>query len=438
MKTAIRPGKSLVLHLAAWTLVGVGAAWWEPLVMAWTFHGAALAAFALLDARMVRRITAPRLEREVAETLALGNWTPVRLRLVHERGQPLHLEVFDHYPESADLQGLPVELDLAARGTVELTYRIRPRQRGDVTFGRVEILIHSPARLWRLRGWSGREASVRVLPDFKPVTRYALTALGDSLGQMGIRLHQRRGEGLEFHELREYRQGDSQRRIDWKATSRRQTLISREYEEEKNQQVVLFIDCGRRMRASDGQLTHFDHVLNAALLLTWVALRQGDAVGLATLAGEDRWVPPQKGNVAMSSILRSVYDLQTALEPPDYQEAATRLLARQSRRSLVVLMTNLRDEDSSELVPALRLLARRNLVLLASLRETVLREILSEPPVSFPAALRTTAAHRYLAARQKTHEAIRGRGILTLDVEPDRLAIQAVNRYLDVKRSGLL
>jgi len=112
--------------------------------------------------------------------------------------------------------------------------------------------------------------------------------------------------------------------------------------------------------------------------------------------------------------------------------------SRQRRRSLVVLMTNLRDEDASELLPALSLLGRRHLVLLASLREAVLREILAEPPVTFRAALRATAAHRYLEARRKTHETIRGSGVLTLDVEPEGLAIQVVNRYLDVKRSGLL
>jgi uncharacterized protein (DUF58 family) len=292
--------------------------------------------------------------------------------------------------------------------------------------------------LWRQRRWGGRAQSVRVLPNFKPVVRYSLLALGDRLGQMGIRLHQRRGEGLEFRELREYRHGDSRRRIDWKATSRRQTLISREYEEEKNQQVVLLVDCGRRMRARDGELTHFDHVLNAALLLSWVALRQGDAVGLMTLAGADRWLAPRKGSLGMSSILRSVYDLQTSLEPPDYQEAVTRLTARQKRRSLVVLMTNLRDEDTGELLPALSMLGRRHLVLLASLREAVLREVLAEPAVTFRAALRATAAHRYLEARRHAHERIRGRGVLTLDVEPERLAIQVVNRYLDVKRSGRL
>jgi len=432
----IRPGPRLVPHLGAWTAVGVAAAIWSPLLPAWGAHALALAALLVWDARSLRRIPELRLEREMAPTLALGTWTPVRLRLAGA-GAAVRLELFDHYPSSAEPRGLPAALELGSGGAV-VEYAVRPCERGDVEFGRVELLVRSPSGLWRQRRWGGRAQSVRVLPNFKPVVRYSLLALGDRLGQMGIRLHQRRGEGLELRELREYRHGDSRRRIDWKATSRRQTLISREYEEEKNRQVVLLVDCGRRMRARDGELTHFDHVLNAALLLSWVALRQGDAVGLMTLAGADRWLAPRKGSLGMSSILRSVYDLKTSLEPPDYQEAVTRLTARQKRRSLVVLMTNLRDEDTGELLPALSMLGRRHLVLLASLREAVLREVLAEPAVTFRAALRATAAHRYLEARRHAHERIRGRGVLTLDVEPERLAIQVVNRYLDVKRSGRL
>lgn len=140
----------------------------------------------------------------------------------------------------------------------------------------------------------------------------------------------------------------------------------------------------------------------------------------------------------MGTILHSIYDLRTSPRPPDYLEAATRLMTLQKRRSLVVLMTNLRDEDAAEILPSLQLLRRRHLVLLASLREAALEEVLERPPGGFPEALLVSATHHYLVARRQAHEQIRGRGILTLDVEPERLPIEIVNRYLDVKRSGLL
>ncbi len=321
---------------------------------------------------------------------------------------------------------------------MEIHYRIRALRRADHPFGRVELLALSPSGLWRRRLWAGEAKPVRVLPNFEPVARYALLALADRLGQMGIRFQRRRGEGLEFRELREYRQGDSLRQIDWKATARWQKAISRQYEEERNQQIVLLLDCGRRLRAQDGDLSHFDHSLNAALLLAWVALRQGDLVGLATMGGIDRHLPAVKGRGGLAALVGTVYDLEPTLEPADYQAAAAALLARQRRRALVVVLTNLHDEDSDELQPALRLLCARHLVLLASLREQSLREVTAQAPETFDQAIEIAATHGYLAARQKAHEKVKGQGALLLDVEPDRLAIEVVNRYLEIKRGGQL
>jgi uncharacterized protein (DUF58 family) len=285
---------------------------------------------------------------------------------------------------------------------------------------------------------AGEEETVRVLPDFQAVAGYALLAVEDRLGQMGVRLQPRRGEGLEFHQLRDYRRGDALRQIDWKATSRRRKLISRDYQEERNQQVVFVIDCGRRMRARDGELSHFDHVLNAVLLVAYAALRQGDAVGLLTFAGAERWMPPRKGPAALPEVMRHLYDLEATHRPPDVEEAARRLTAVQRRRALVVLVTNLRDEDDPEMAPALALLRPRHLVLLASLRETVLDDTLAEPPEDFRGALLTAAVHHYLAARDAARERLRAHGVLGLDVVPSQLPLALLNRYLEIKRSGAL
>src|SRR5690606_41328078 len=178
-----------------------------------------------------------------------------------------------------------------------------------------------------------------------------------------------RGLGLEFHQLREFRDGDTLRQIDWKATARKRTPIAREYQDERDQQIVVLLDCGRRMRSQDDELAHFDHALNACLLRSYVALRQGDAVGLATFAGEqDRYVAPLKGQAHISNLLNAVYTLDSTHRPADYAAAVNALLARQRRRALVVLVTNLRDEDDEELLGAVKRLGKQQRVLIASLR----------------------------------------------------------------------
>ncbi|HEX2252464.1 MAG TPA: DUF58 domain-containing protein [Thermoanaerobaculia bacterium] len=434
----MRPTRAALVLASAWLALAVAAAFLPVLLGPWIACGAGAALLLAADAVAVRRLPAPEVRREVAPALPLGEWTRVRLRLANRSGARLRLIVFDHPPPAAELRDLPQSVALPRAGGAEIVYRLRPTERGDHRFAPADLLVASPLRLWRRRLRTGEGAAVRVLPNFQAVARYALLALDDRLGAMGVRLRQRRGTGLEFHELRDYRHGDSMRQVDWKATARRQKLISREYQDERNQQLVVLLDCGRRLRSRDGELAHFDHVLNAVLLLAYAALRQGDALGLLTFAGEERWLAPVKGTRSLARVLHALYDLETTTRPPDYLEAARRLRTLQKRRALVVLVTNLREEDEGELLPALRMLRPLHLVLVASLRETVLGEVLAVPPDDHPQAVLAAATHHYLEERDRVRDRLRGRGILTLDVEPAELPVSLVNRYLDVKRSGLL
>ena len=287
---------------------------------------------------------------------------------------------------------------------------------------------------------------MKVYPNFAAVAKYALLATDQRLSQLGVLKKRRRGEGLEFHQLREYRVGDASRQVDWKATSRMRKLISREYQDERDQQVFFLLDCGRRMRAlelegGDG-LSHFDHALNAVLLLSYVALRQGDAVGLLSFAGDRRFLRPRKSVATVNRLLNELYDLDATPRAPDYLEAAREAMVRLPKRSLVVVVSNVRDEDDETLAPALKLLQKRHLVLLASLREQELDRVLDpkagEPVQDFQGALRAGALHEYLRHRRAAFERLRGLGVQTLDVVPGRLAVSLVNRYLELKGAGRL
>lgn len=439
MRSLLIPAPRALAGLGAWVGAGLAASF-APAALgpAWLAAGGALAVVLAADALWVRRVAAPTVERQVAEAVPLGVPTKVRLKIGNRGRRRLGLEVFDHYPPASELEGLPRQTAVPAGGWAEIEYQIRPLERGDATFGATEVRLASPLGLWRRRCFSGATRVVRVLPNFRPLLRYAHLAVEDRLAQMGIRYRERRGEGREFRELRDFRQGDSLRQIDWKATSRRGKPIARDFHDETDQRVVFMVDCSRRMRAREGDLAHFDHALNAVLLLAYAAVRFGDAVGLATFSGEPRWVPPGKGPAAISRLLAAVYDLESSAEPADYMTAAVRLAALERRRALVVVVSNLRDEDASEVLPALKLLRQRHLVLFASLRESALAAAAAGPTGTLDEALFVAALRQYLAARERAHEQVRSAGVLTLDVEPEKLPVAMVNRYLEIKRAGLL
>ncbi|MEM1178937.1 MAG: DUF58 domain-containing protein [Acidobacteriota bacterium] len=432
------PGRGGIRLLLAFVLLALLATAWPILSGLFLVAAAGLAAAAVAGALALHRRRLPEVRRQVAPSLALGEWTDVTLTFQAPPGPPLTLEIFDHYPTSAELDGLPKVFKLEGGETLIDRYRLRPRRRGVVHFGHVEIWIRSRGDVLRRRAFIGAPERVRVLPNFRPVLLRGLAGVEQRLAQLGVHLQRRRGDGQDFKDLRDYRAGDSMRSVDWKATARRGKLISRNYQDERNQQLILLIDRGRRMHAREGDLTHFDHVLDACLFLAWVAGRQGDAVGFQTFPGDERRLAPVPGGQALGRLLETIYDLETTPESPDYQSAAARLLEGQRRRALVLLLTNLRDEDAGEIVRAVQSLSRRHLVLVASIRERALRSMAQHPITGFDEALEVAAARLYLDHRRGAHEAVRAAGAFVLDVEPQELPASLVHRYLEIKRAGSL
>ncbi|MGQ7956883.1 DUF58 domain-containing protein [Pseudomonas sp. SP16.1] len=399
----------------------------------------ALLLVAAVDALWLRRQPSPRLERVLPGNLPLGRWSEVQLIAHHDFAQTQEIEVFDHVPEGMAFEHLPQRIALRPGQQTRFAYRLRPLVRGHFHFARCELALPSPLRLWQARRLQALPGESRVYPDFARLYGAQLKAVDDWLGQLGVRQRPRRGLGLEFHQLREFRDGDSLRQIDWKATARKRTPIAREYQDERDQQIVFLLDCGRRMRSQDDELSHFDHALNACLLLSYVALRQGDAVGLATFAGDQpRYLAPVKGPAQLNVLLNTVYDLNTSQQPADFSAAADALLARQRRRALVVLVTNLRDEDDQDLLAAVRRLSRQHRVLIASLREEVLDRLRQQPVQQFEQALAYCGTLDYLNARADLLERLAAQNVPVLDARPDELGPELVSNYLAWKKAGAL
>ncbi|SMC27075.1 Uncharacterized conserved protein, DUF58 family, contains vWF domain [Andreprevotia lacus DSM 23236] len=410
---------------------------WLPLLAWWLVLAAVLLAV-LADAVLGWRVPVLRAERSVAGVWPIGRWGDVALVVRHTGGRTLRLALFDHYPSGWGQEGLPHPSTLSAGQFVRFVYRVQPQARGDHRFGRLEARVASPLGLWWRRAWLGAETPVKVFPDFAPVLKRSLLAADRLVPQAGVIRRRRRGEGTDFHQLRDYREGDALRAIDWKATARLRKPISREYQEERDQQIIFLLDCGRRMQAQDGDTSHFDHALNAMLVLAWLAQKQGDAIGLYTFGGEERWLPPLKGRASFDRLLSSLYDLEASETHPDYLAAAEALAERAKKRALVVLLTNLRDEDSDSLADAMTLLVNPHRVLCASLRETVLDSELLRPVADFEAALTHCGTLEYLEARRKAFNALSGHGRELIDVTPQALPLALVNRYREMKEGGVL
>lgn len=435
MLTPSRLGMQVLL---LWSLASLAAAFVPSLLSSWLICGGFLLLLFLFDGILLYFQSKWQVKRELPDRFALGEKGEVHLSIHNPSRFARRVEVFDGIPVDAVAPAMPWEGGVPANITAHVRYSVTIPQRGEAKFSAVSFRTLGLLRLLQRRSESPLEQSVKVYPNYAPVMKLSLLATDHRQDQMGIVRRSRAGNSRDFHQLRDYRKGDSLSQIDWKSTSRRLQLISRDYQEQRNQQIVFLLDSGRRMRSLDGDLPHFDHCLNALLLVSYVALRQGDHVAVQSFGGADRWLPSVKGSHAMATILEHLYDAQATQSPSDFIEAAERLMMRHRRRALVIVMTNLRGEDAEEIIPALRSLQSRHLVLLASLCEGVVRDAVEEPVRDFSSALQHVAARQYLGERKEVLAHLQAHGILTLDVTADRLAVELANRYLDIKAAGTL
>ena len=425
---------ALALALGVWRIYGgnldlpLSALWWTGFLI--------VIGLVLLDG-FLRRFRVPiRAYRDIAGSMALGTANHVTLILENTGRRTLTATIADHVPDQLEANGIPIAITILPQSATSVTYEVRPLVRGDAVFGAIDVRLRSIFGLWDYRYLLAQTKVVKVYPNFTAIAQLESLGHDQQMSQLGIHLLQRRGQGMDFHQLREYRQGDTSRQIDWKASSRQYKMISREYQDERDQDILFLLDCGRRMRAKDDELSHFDHCLNTLLLVSYVALRQGDAVGLLSFAGDTRWQAPVKGKTSINVLLNTVYNLHSGTTTSDLVEAATELVARHRKRSLVIILTNLREEDRDDVIAATQLLAKNHLVLVANLRENFLDAAVNDPVHDFESSLVYCQASAMLVARNVLLEQLRSKGVIVTDSVPQKLHIHLVNEYWALKRSG--
>jgi len=281
---------------------------------------------------------------------------------------------------------------------------------------------------------------VQVYPDIQAVARVELLARQNRLAQAGVRMSRLRGRGNDFDRLREYRREDEYRNIDWKATARHQSLISREYVVERNQNILFVLDCGRSMCNEQDGISHFDRALNAAILLSFVALRQGDTVGMMAFSNQiDRWVPPVRGATGIQSLISQVYDLHSRYEASDYGLMVEQLRQRYRKRSLVIMLTHALDEVHLDLIGRhMRQLRSPHLVLGGLLRNVELEERLNTVPESTLEAFQVAAAAEMVTAQAVEVANLQNSGLLLIESTPDQLSGNLISQYLEIKARHLL
>jgi uncharacterized protein (DUF58 family) len=383
-----------------------------------------------------------RVLRQPQSKLSIGRDNPVRLTL-QGGNRAAEVRIRDGYPlDNFSVSKEILTANIAAHETKELTYTAKPTLRGSYKWGKIQVRQLSPWGLMWM-DWKTHEAeTVKVYPDL-----LALRSLTIRLAlQTSGALKQRRkfGIGTEFAELREYGEGDDPRLIDWKATARRSRPLVRVLEPEQEQTMIILLDRGRLMTANVESLQRFDWGLNSALALALTGIKRGDRVGIGVF---DRaihtWIPPQRGEVHFQHLLEKLTPIQPDLTEPDYLTSVNTILGQQTRRALVVVITDLVDVTaSSELLSSMARLAPRYLPFCVTLRDPEIDRIAHSVPGDDDdrviSAYERSVALDLLAQRQVAFEELKRKGVLVLDAPANQISDQLVDRYLKLKTRNQL
>jgi uncharacterized protein (DUF58 family) len=379
-------------------------------------------------------------EREMEPQLSNGVANRIRIRVRNGEPHAVRLRLRDDTPPSFVAEPRTISLELSPRGAAVAEYAVTPRHRGTFRFGDVHVRARGPLdlieRQWRVP--IAREA--KVYPNLREVRRYELSLRRGLAYDAGLRRARVPGAGTVFERLREYVPDDDPRQISWTATARRGHPISVEYETERQQRVLLLLDAGRMMSSTVAGLTKLDHAVNTALMVAFVAQAKGDEIGFLGYADTVRaYLPPRRGKGQFQRVAEELRRIEPTLTETDHRSAFAFLRARAARRSLVVLFTDLVDEEASRgLVHAVTELAGNNLVLCVVLADPHVAELAAVAPRSSTEVYEKVVAHEVVEARAAALGVLQRRGVHTLDVSAERLTVAAVQRYLELKQRALL
>ncbi len=412
-------------------------AWWWGIP---AIAGAVAAFSAAVDLVTLPRISDVEILRTMLRVASLAARHPVQIAVLNRSGRRIRGRVTEDCPEGLKLEPADHAIDIPAGKRAQFDFFFRPERRGAYRLEFVYLALLSRLGLWQQIHRVACRAELHVYPDIKQIGEYALLARTNRLSQIGVRQTRKIGQDNNFERLRDYQRDDNYKHIDWRTTARRQKLTVRQFQTDQSQRVIFLLDCGRMMTNQFQGLSLLDYAFNASLMLSYVALDQGDSVGM--LCFSDRvhtYVPPSGGRRHMNRLLHAGFNQFPRLVQSRYDEAFLYLSRHCRRRSLVVLVTNVIDQvNADQIYNYMHNLAGCHLPLVVLMRDHRVFQAADHPLPDPTVLYRSAAAAQILLWRHQVIRRMESTGTLTLDVFPEEMTSPLVNRYLDIKARHLL
>ena len=378
--------------------------------------------------------------RKCSPRFSNGDENPVRIAIENRYRYPVHIDVVDEIPDVFQRRDILFPIDLPIGAYKEIRYKLRPTKRGEYAFGRIRLFTSTKIGLLVRRFTCGEPITVKVYPSYLMLHQYELMAISNNLTELGIKRIRRIGHHTEFEHIKEYVKGDDYRTINWKASARRHQLMVNTYQDERSQQIYSIIDKGRIMQSAFKGMTLLDYSINAALVLSFVAIHREDKAGLITFAENfETFVPASKQAGQMQVILESLYRQRTSFGESDYSSLYVHLNKHINKRSLLLIYTNFDNIIGMERqLNYMQQLARQHVVLAIFFENEELKNFAARRPQTTEDYFHQVIADKFIYEKQYVTTVLRQHGVYSLLTTPDKLSVDVINKYLEMKARHLL
>jgi uncharacterized protein (DUF58 family) len=378
-------------------------------------------------------------KRVMPSVLGLTDETEIKLELLFRSPMALRAELYEELPFSLQERHFTMTHTLNP-GRNEWTYSIRPINRGTYRFGKTQVLVEGPLHFIKRRFSLPLSEDVSVYPSIKQMHETELLAFSRVATPTGHKRYKRIGRSYEFEQISPFVEGDDYRNINWKATGKTRELMVNQYQDERSQNLYCIISKGRAMKMAFRHVTYLDYSINATLALSNVALKKYDKVGLITFSNKiGTALRAENRSGQIRKILDALHREEERQFEPDFELLYRSVDRLAKNRSLIVLFANFESKHTAErALPLLKKISRKHLLVMVLFEDSELTEIAERPKQDVEDVYRVTLAANQLIERKEVVNRLRNQGIHTLFCTPERLSVEVINKYLELKAKGMI
>ncbi len=396
--------------------------------------------FIFIDLITLFNKTGVSAKRLLPEKLSNSDHNPVIIQLNNNFNFTTSIEIVDELPVQFQKRDFLKKLKIGTGKNASYEYTIRPVERGEYRFGKLNIFISSPLMLVKKRLIFDEDQSVKVYPSFIQMRQFDFMAIDNRLRQPGLKKIRRIGHTQEFEQIKEYVTGDDVRSINWKATAKQAGLMVNQYQEEKAQPIYLLIDTGRVMKMPFQGLSLLDYAINTTLAFSNVALQKKDKVGVLSFSNEaGKLLPATSKKSHLLTILETLYNIRTQFLDSDFGLLYAWVKRKITHRSLLMVFTNFEHMNGlNRNLLYLKALAKQHVVVVIFFENTELEKVINHPMSNLPDIAHQTIAEDLSFEKRLMVKKLQQHGIQSVLTKPEDLTVNTINKYLEIKARGLL